>query len=176
MDFVGVLERVDAFLTERGWRFALAGGVALAVYGNPRLTLDLDIVTEGEAQEALVAWMEAAGYSTLYRSSGFSNHQHADRSQGRVDFIYVRDETASKLFAGIAVAPGPGGRPVPVPRKEHLIAMKVQAMKNDPSRTWQEMADIVYLIKLDGTNRDEAREYFVKAGLHDKWEELSRGL
>jgi hypothetical protein len=33
MDFVGVLDRVDAFLTERGWRFALVGGVALAAYG-----------------------------------------------------------------------------------------------------------------------------------------------
>ena len=48
MDFVGVLDRVDAFLTGHGWRFAVVGGVALAVYGNPRLTLDLDIVTVAE--------------------------------------------------------------------------------------------------------------------------------
>jgi hypothetical protein len=65
--------------------------------------------------------------------------------------------------------------PVPVPRKEHLIAMKVQAMKNDPSRTLQEMSDIGYLLK-HGTNRDEAREYFVKAGLLERWEELTRAL
>jgi len=176
MDFVGVLDRVDAFLTSKGWRFALVGGVALAAYGNPRLTLDLDIATAGEAQEPLVEWMEAEGYATLYRSTGFSNHLHASRDRGRVDFIYVRDETASKLFAGIEIVPGPAGRPVPVPRKEHLIAMKVQAMKNDPSRTWQEMADIGYLLRVDGTNRDEAKEYFVKAGLRDRWEELERGL
>lgn len=176
MDFAGVLDRVDAFLTERGWRFALAGGVALAVYGNPRLTLDLDIVTEGGAQEALVAWMESSGYATLYRSSGFSNHLHASREWGRVDFIYVRDETAAKLFAGVSVVPGPAGRPVPVPRKEHLIAMKVQAMKNDPARTLQEMSDVGYLLTLEGTNRDEAKEYFVKAGLLERWEELTRDL
>jgi len=176
MDFAGVLERVEAFLTERHWRFAVAGGVALGVYGNPRLTLDLDLVTEAAAQDALVAWMESAGYRTLYRSSGFSNHQHANRDQGRVDFIYVRDDTASKLFAGIEIVPGPAGRLVPVPRKEHLIAMKIQAMKNDPSRTLQDMADIDYLLKLDGTNRDEVREAFVKAGLLDRWEELARGF
>lgn len=176
MDFAGVLDRVEAFLTERRWRFALAGGVALAVYGNPRLTLDLDIVTEAGAQEALVAWMESAGYVTLHRSSGFSNHRHPSREWGRVDFIYVRDETAAKLFAGVVVAPGPAGRPVPVPRKEHLIAMKVQAMKNDPSRTLQDMSDIEYLLKLDGTNRDEVRESFVKARLLERWEELTRGL
>jgi hypothetical protein len=176
MDFAGVLDRVEAFLTERHWRFALAGGVALAVYGNPRLTLDLDLVTEGEAQEALVAWMESAGYVTLHQSSGFSNHRHPSAERGRVDFIYVRDETATKLFAGVMVAPGPAGRPVPVPRKEHLIAMKVQAMKNDPTRTLQDMADIGYLLHLAGTDRAEAREYFVKAGLLHGWEELTRGL
>jgi len=176
MDFVGALDRVDGFLTARGWRFALAGGVALAVYGNPRLTLDLEIVTEGDAQEALVPWLESAGYATLYRSTGFSNHRHASREWGRVDFIYIRDETASKLFAGVEVVPGPGGRPVPVPRKEHLIAMKVQAMKNDPTRTLQEMADVAFLLRLDGTDLQEAREYFVKAGLPERWEDVSRGL
>lgn len=176
MDFAGVLGRVETFLTERHWRFALVGGVALAVYGNPRLTLDLDVVTEGEAQEALVAWMESAGYATLHRSSGFSNHRHPSPERGRVDFIYVRDETAAKLFAGVVVAPGPADRPVPVPRKEHLIAMKVQAMKNDPTRTLQDMADVSYLLKLAGTNRDEAKDYFVKAGLLENWEELARGL
>lgn len=176
MDFVGVLDRVDAFLTERGWRFALVGGVALAVYGNPRLTLDLDIATEGDAQEALVTWMETAGYATLYRSSGFSNHRHASPEWGRVDFVYLRGETASRLFAGVEVVPGPGGRPVPVPRREHLIAMKVQAMKNDPTRTLQEMADVGYLLTLAGTNREEAREYFAKAGLLERWEDLIRGI
>lgn len=176
MDFAGVLGRVEAFLTERHWRFALAGGVALGVYGNLRLTLDLDIVTEAAAQEALVAWMESAGYTTLHRSSGFSNHRHPSREWGRVDFIYVRDETATRLFAGVVVAPGPAGRPVPVPRKEHLIAMKVQAMKNDPTRTLQDMSDIEYLLKLDGTNRDEVMESFVKAGLLERWQELARGL
>ncbi len=176
MDFAGVLDRVDAFLTARGWRFALAGGVALAVYGNPRLTLDLDLVTEAESQDALVEWMESCGYATLYRSSGFSNHLHANREWGRVDFIYVRDATATRLFAGVEVVPGPGGRPVPLPRKEHLIAMKVQAMKNDPTRALQEMADVAYLLKLEGTNREEARDYFGKSGLMDRWEELSRGL
>lgn len=171
-----MLDRVEAFLTERHWRFAVAGGVALAVYGNPRLTLDLDIVTEGGAQEALVAWMESSGYSTLHRSSGFSNHRHPSPDRGRVDFIYVRDETAAKLFAEVVVAPGPADRPVPVPRKEHLIAMKVQAMKNDPTRTLQDMSDIGYLLKLAGTNRDEARDFFAKAGLLEKWKELARGL
>jgi hypothetical protein len=176
MDFVRVLNRIDAVLTTRGSRYALAGGVALAAYGHPRLTLDLDIVTEADAQDALVASMESTGYVTLYRSLSFSNHRHPDREWGRVDFIYVRGETAARLFAGVRIVPGPAGRPVSVPRPEHLIAMKVQAMKNAPERTWQEMVDISYPLTLDGTDRREAREYFAKASLLQRWEELERGL
>ena len=176
VNFAGALDRVDAVLGAGGWRSAVAGGVALTAYGHPRLTLDLDIVTESGAQDTLVSSLASAGYVTLYRSSGFSNHRHPDREWGRVDFIYVQGDTAERLFAGVRILPGPSGRFVRVPRPEHLIAMKVQAMKNAPERTWQEMADIGYLLKLAGTDRREAREYFLKANLLERWDELARGL
>lgn len=176
VNFAGVLDRVDAVLTAGGWRSAVVGGVALAACGHPRMTLDLDIVTESGAQNTLVSSLDAEGYVTLYRSTGFSNHRHPHREWGRVDFIYVHGETAERLFDGVRILPGPSGRPVRVPRPEHLIAMKVQAMKNAPERTWQEMADIGYLLTLAGTDRREAREYFVKANLLDRWDELARGL
>ena len=176
MNFAGVLDRVDAMLMAGDWRWAVVGGVALAACGHARLTLDLEIVTESGAQDTLVPSLEAAGYVTLYRSLGFSNHRHPNRDWGRVDFIYVHGDTAERLFAGARILPGPSGRPVRVPRPEHLIAMKVQAMKNAPERTWQEMADIGYLLTLAGTDHREAREYFVKANLLERWEELARGL
>jgi hypothetical protein len=60
-----------------------------------------------------------------------------------------------------------------VPKPEHLIAMKVQAMKDDPERTWQDLVDIAYLFRLDGVNRDEVRRYFESAGLIGRWNELT---
>lgn len=176
VNFAGVLDRVDAVLAAGRWRWAVAGGVALSAYGHPRMTLDLDIVTESGSQDALVQYLESTGYATLYRSSGFSNHRHADPEWGRVDFIYVQGDTADRLFDGVRVVPGPSGRSVMVPRPEHVIAMKVQAMKNAPERTWQDMADIGYLLTLAGTDRHEVREYFVKAGLEERWDELERTL
>ena len=175
MNFATALDRVEAVLSVGGWRSAVAGGIALAAYGNPRVTLDLDIVTEWPAQDTLVPALESAGYATLYRSSGFSNHLHPDREWGRVDVIYVQNDTADRLFAGARVVDGPAGRSIRVLRPEHLIAMKVQAMKNAPERRWQDMADIRYLLDLSGVDRDEARGYFEKAGLIARWEELERG-
>src|SRR5262245_21933378 len=59
VDFARELDEVRTLLTQRGFRVAVIGGVALAAYGNPRLTLDLDVVTDAAAQDALVEMMEA---------------------------------------------------------------------------------------------------------------------
>ena len=61
VDFAGELNGIRAFLAQIGVRIAVIGGVALTAYGNPRMTLDLDIVTEASAQDALVAFMESQG-------------------------------------------------------------------------------------------------------------------
>ena len=176
VDFAGELNMVRSFLEERGHRSAVIGGVALAAYGHPRLTLDLDFVTDAAAQDPLVALMEAQGFATLHRAPGYSNHRHPLSSHGRVDFMYVRGDTADRVFADVRHLAGPGGESIAVPRPEHLVAMKVRAMIDAPDRTWQDMADISYLIRLDGVNLGEVRGYFARAGLEEKWRELERGL
>jgi Nucleotidyl transferase AbiEii toxin, Type IV TA system len=176
VDFRGEIDEVGAFLAGRGAPYAVVGGVALAGYGHPRMTLDLDLVTDIEAQDALVAFMEGRGFDTLHRSSGYSNHLHQDRRHGRVDVVYVRGETARRLFGALRSVPGPGGSTIPVPKPEHLIAMKVQAMRDAPERTWQELVDIGHLVRLDGVDRNEVRGYFEKSGLLERWHELERAL
>jgi hypothetical protein len=69
-----------------------------------------------------------------------------------------------------------GGHDLEVPRAEHLAAMKVHAMKNDPGRTLQEMADIRFLLQLDGVDEGEIREYFEEAGLREKFDEIKRSI
>lgn len=176
VDFARELQAAQSFLGAQGYRSAVIGGVALAAYGHPRLTLDLDIVTEAAAQDSLVAQMESNGFETLHRSAGYSNHRHPEPGRGRVDFMYVRGETAERVFAGVRRLPGPGGATIGVPRPEHLIAMKVRAMAEAPERTWQDLADVGYLVRLDGVDRDEVRGYFERAGLGDKWRELESAL
>jgi hypothetical protein len=134
VNFGETLDRVGTVLAAGNWQWAVAGGVALSAYGNPRMTLALDVVTEAAAQD-----------------------------------------TARQLFASLRSLPGPQGQSVSVPRAEHLIAMKVQAMKNAPDRAPQDLADIAYLLSLPGTDLAEARGYFVKADMSDRWEQLTHG-
>lgn len=67
-------------------------------------------------------------------------------------------------------------RLLPVPRAEHLAAMKVHAMKNDPGRAFQEMADIQVLLQIPGIDREEIRSYFVKESLEARFDEIRRSL
>ena len=67
----------------------------------------------------------------------------------------------------------PGAR-LPVPSPEHLIAMKVQAIKNDPTRALQDLADIQSLLTLSAVDEEQVRGYFLKHGLADRFEALQR--
>jgi hypothetical protein len=176
VDFSKVIDEIAGFLRRENVRFALAGAFALHAYGLSRATSDVDFVTEASVRESLVTFLESLGYETLYASPGYSNHLHSEVEMGRVDLIYVDGETASRLFDAAETSFRLGGHKLRVPRAEHLAAMKVHAMKNDPGRALQEMADIRFLLQLDGVDEDEIREYFEKAGLLGKFDEIKRSI
>jgi len=148
------------------------GALGLHAYGHSRATFDLDLVTVSAAQASMVAALEALGYETLHASAGYSNHQHADPAWGGVDVIYVDEQTASRLFASCSKRLRLGERDAPVPRAEHLAAMKVQAMRNDPARLVQDLADVQQLLRLPDTDRAEVHRYFERAGMVEWYERL----
>jgi hypothetical protein len=174
VDFRRVLETLMAFFERERIRFAVVGAFGLAAYGRARATADLDVATERQVQARLVAFLESLGYETLHVSEGYSNHLHRDPVLGRVDMIYVGGDTGRQLFDGCRALLHLGDRAVPVPRAEHLAAMKVHAMKNDPSRTLQELADIRFLLTLPEVDEAEVRGYFARAGLDERFDELKR--
>ena len=174
MDFARVIRAVASFLEENNQPFAVIGGLAMAAYGLARTTLDVKIVTSSEAQDSLVDFLEAEGYETLHCSSGYSNHLHPDSDLGRVDVVYVRNPTSRGLFKAARKVAGPGGSIVPVLSAEHLAAMKIFAMKNDPTRILAEIEDIRFLLTLPDIDRDEIRGYFEKHELGDLYAEIER--
>lgn len=176
MDFAKVLDLVGAFLDAGGFRHAVVGAVGLSAYGLNRATQDLDFVVEAKAQAPLVGFLDGLGYETLHASAGYSNHVHPMSGLGRVDFIYVDEATAGVLFREAGKCLSLGGRTVQVPKPEHLAAMKIKAMKNDPSRRFQEMADIQFLLSVPNVDRDAVRRYFAAQGLLERYEEILHAL
>lgn len=174
LNFAVVLEKLAAFLASKGHRFGVVGAVALHAYGITRSTGDLDLVVETSAQPELLGFLDSLGYERLHVSASYSNHVHALPAMGRLDFIYVDADTARALFAsGRWMELFPGLR-VLVPKPEHLVAMKVLAMKNDPSRAFQECADILHLLDLPGVDANEVRENFARHQLLERFDDIQK--
>ena len=176
MNFAAVLSAISAEAERSSLRYAVIGGVALAALGMPRTTLDVDIVADTAAQPRLVAFLESLGFATLHRSHGYSNHLHRDPTLGRVDIVYVEVDTADQVFAAAQRLPGPGGIEIPVAAAEHLVAMKVLAMKNDPARALQELADIRFLLSRPDVDRGRVRRYFEQHGMLERFEDVAKTL
>ncbi len=174
MDFPRILRAISDFFNTEGRPFALIDAFGLHTYGLSRATQDLDFAADAASQDGLVGFLESLGYKTIHRSSGYSCHLHEDASYGRIDFVYVAGETSRRLFAEANSGFEFEGFNIPVPRPEHLAAMKVHAIKNDPSRTHQDLADIQFLLGLPGVNQEEVRSYFEKGGLLRLYEQIRK--
>jgi Uncharacterised nucleotidyltransferase len=171
LNFSSVLDRLVVWLNAERVPFAVTGGLALHAYGYTRFTADVDLVVPRTYQDLVVRRMEAEGYETLYRSEGYSNHLHAEAELGRVDFIWVDDGTAAKIFSSskqVAVQ----NITIPVPRAEYLVAMKLQAIRNDPSRRLRDLADIQRLLRVPGIDLDEVQDYFRRYDLLKDYDEV----
>ena len=49
-------------------------------------------------------------------------------------------------------------------------------MKNDPGRTFQEMADIRFLLQLPMVDRREVKGYFERHGLRERFDDLEKNI
>jgi len=170
-DYGALLRALGPFFEREQIRFALGGGFALQALGRSRLTFDLDLIVDGAAQDRIVRHVEEIGFETLNRLSSFSNHL---RGRERLDFLYVYNETADRVFSEAVVRETSLGDRVPVARPEHLAMMKFLALKNEPARDRQDQPDLVFLLRLPGIDRDMIREYCEKHGMLKLFDELTR--
>jgi hypothetical protein len=172
--FDEVLRRFSAFFEAEGIRYALAGGLAVHAWGHSRFTHDIDFAVDGAYRARILEFTESVGYRTLHVSPGYSNHEHPDEDFGILDLLYVYDDTADRIFTEASPRFVAGDVHAPVIKPEHLIAMKVQAIKNAPRRVSIDVPDIEFLLKLPGTDTKTVRDYFERAGLLRIYDVITR--
>jgi hypothetical protein len=144
------------------------------MHGGSHASHDIDFAVDGAHRARILAFTESIGYRTLHTSPGYSNHEHPDEDFGILDLLYVYDDTADRLFAEATSRFIAGDVHAPVVKPEHLIAMKVQAIKNAPRRVSIDVPDIEFLLTLPGIDKKAVREYFDRAGLLRIYDVISR--
>ena len=172
MKFKKVLQLLVNHFEQEKIDYALIGAFALKAYGYVRATQDVDFLVRNKHQHKIISYVESVGYETIYRSAGYSNHFHRLSKLGRIDFVYVKGQTAKNIFIKARRLLILGDLSLPVISPEHLIALKVFAMKNDPDRIFREMADIKHILSLPGIDMEEIEKYFKKYGQLERYYEL----
>lgn len=169
-----VLTTLVAFFEREEIRFALIGGLAVYAWGRARPTYDVDFAVDASAADRVGAFLSSLGFATVFASSAFSNHEHQDPGWGRVDLMYLRGETAERVFAATSRKELVPGHPLPVASPEHLAMMKALAMKSFPHRTLYEGEDVRVLLQVPGVDREAVRAYFERHGLSELFDAIER--
>jgi hypothetical protein len=151
--------------------FALIGGLALATQGVVRATSDVDLLTDERFAEVLERELTGLGYVAIHRSEDVANYQ---RGAQRLDFLWARRTTARRLLAAAPAVVTPWGTLHAV-SAEGLIAFKLQAFVNDPSRG-RDLDDIRALLRArrGHLDLDEVRGYFTLFERESLLQELLR--
>jgi len=171
MEIKKQFELITDFFKKEKIDYALIGAFALYAYGYSRATQDIDFITKYKNQKKIVAFLESIGFETLNQTKGYSNHLHPIGSM-RFDFVYISGDTADIVFQSIKKKNVFEDDDIPVVSPEHLIALKLFAVKNEPGRKLKELADIKEIYELTKIEKDIIHKYLKKYNLEEYYNEI----
>jgi hypothetical protein len=172
MDIKEQFRVLTEFFEKQGLDYAVIGAFALYAYGYTRATTDIDFITRAEYQSEIVKYLESLGFETLNCSEGFSNHLHTVGSI-KIDIVYVTDETANIIFNAAEKRLILKDVEIPVVSPEHLIALKLFAIQNEPDRKYKELADIKEICYHTNIDMATVKEFFKKYGMEEYYNEVT---
>jgi hypothetical protein len=136
---------------------ALIGGLALAAHQVVRATQDVDFLADADDADRLHDILIGLGYHRIHHSEDAANYLRGDEG---LDLLYAHRPVARRLLAQSQERDTAMGR-LRVISVEGLIAFKLQAHVNDPTRT-RDLDDIRALLRAQrrALNIGEVQEYF----------------
>lgn len=150
IDFTHVMNHIVKALNEAGIRYALIGGFAMALRGIQRATVDLDFILMLEDLDKADKILSQAGYHRAFKNENVSHYLSDDPALGRIDILHAfRGPSLSMLDRAEPISVT-AVTTLPVVLVEDLIGLKIQAARNDPSRSTSDWSDIRLLVEFSG--------------------------
>ncbi|MCC6354359.1 MAG: nucleotidyl transferase AbiEii/AbiGii toxin family protein [Verrucomicrobiae bacterium] len=170
------LETVAAIAATEGLRFLLVGGSAMLLHGSDRITADLDIAIRETDAPTWKARLTAAGFSEFHQTDAFIRFRPPSPKQFPVDLVIADAGTFEKLWHRARPATLAASR-VQVPHPEHLMAMKIHALRyGGEHRQSKDFADILTLMRICQIGPDDPvfRETLKRYGTPEIEERIRR--
>lgn len=150
------------------------GGLAVWEHGYARDTEDLDVLACSDDRARWEESLRNAGYTLFSSKPTFSQWEPKPESIAkRLDIMYVNASTFRKMWSGSVERQFMGAR-ARIPCLDHLLALKLHAVRYAEWRKLKDMTDVVYLI--DANRIDVKSEKFrilcLKFGTQEIYEQL----
>ena len=143
-----VLQIIADSLKGENIPFSLIGAFALSLYGLPKFTADIDLLTEGKFWPLISSIMERLGYRCFQKTKSFAQFDSELGVYGKVDFMFVNTpEGRDILKRSIAIKDELLGDH-PVIQPTDYIVLKLMAIANNPERCSKDEGDILDVLKL----------------------------
>jgi len=179
MDFKQVLKELLSAFDKDDIHYALVGGLALGAWGIPRATVDIDFLVRRDDLEKIEWIMQRLSYECRHRSENVSQYVSPAGLFGEVDFLHAFRQTSLEMLQRAEKREVFGGAlRINVLQPEDLIGLKLQAIKNDPSRESSDIADIENLLYAHAGSVDWplVEEYFTLFDMQEIYERIRKGL
>ncbi len=154
MKYPTLFHLISAAVEEKKVSCVLIGGFAVNYYKVSRYTAVLDFLITKDDFKKILVLLEQEGYRQGYGHEVFSRLRTESDYLLDIDFMFVDRETLDKIIkdaSQIYIA----GEKFLVPSLEHLIALKLHAIKHNPEvREDRDLPDIVNMARSNGLDTE----------------------
>jgi len=147
-----ILKIVADNLVENDIPYALIGAFAMSLYGLPKFTADIDLLTDGRFQPLISSIMEKLGYSCYQMTKSFAQFDSEMGILGKIDFMFVGTADGRDILERSTPVKDELLGDHPVIQPTDFIILKLMAMANNPERISKDEADILDVLKVSEEN------------------------
>lgn len=169
---------IHAKAEQLGLKYLVIGGHAVNAYGEPRTTLDVDFLACKDDRQTWITLLENEGFKLAHDGGNFIQFSPPYGTKWNLDLMLVNRETFSKLHSDARQVVMLGITAF-VPSPEHLIGLKLHALKYGPDRRRdKDMPDVLTLIRNAGINpRSESFKKLIdQFGTDQIYEQILRAV
>ncbi|MEW6670499.1 MAG: hypothetical protein AB1427_02275 [Thermodesulfobacteriota bacterium] len=128
--------------------FAVIGAMALGLYGLPRFTADIDLITERRFWTELQSIMKRLGYTCSRKTDTFAQFESELGVLGYIDYMFVNTPDGSAILERRVEIKDELMGKYPVVQPTDYLILKIMAVANNPERSVKDEADIAAFFNL----------------------------
>ncbi|MBL7662054.1 nucleotidyltransferase [bacterium] len=157
---------------QKNLRFILVGGHAINLLGLSRQTGDIDLMIQNSDRDAWKDLLQDLGYTLANEQDAFCQFEGPKIETWPIDLMCVSESTFERVLSQ-STSFQIDRTDVKVPHPSIFIAMKLHAIKNNPTREDKDFSDIINLIKIHNIKADDDfRQLCLKYGTVELYERI----